>query len=143
MYPGPGTIQAPCSVVVAAAMCVCMSWLHASGSHNPSHSPRCSCFGFVLCYGRCLFICGWCGLVGQDLPEERKPSDLGPLLPQRVTLDNPSRDYTPPQVSTIPCFHRGGEEGFSAGSRRLVFAVLWQGCGAMVYASCFLLANYR
>lgn len=32
----------------------------------------------------------------QDLPEERKPCDLGPLLPSRTTMDNPSRDYTPP-----------------------------------------------
>ncbi len=32
----------------------------------------------------------------QDLPEERMPNDLGPLKPQRVMIDNPSRDYTPP-----------------------------------------------
>jgi translation initiation factor eIF-2B subunit alpha len=37
----------------------------------------------------------------QDLPEERKPSDLGPLLPQRVNLDNPSRDYTPPTYISL------------------------------------------
>ena len=37
----------------------------------------------------------------QDLPEERKPSDLGPLLPPRVTLDNPSRDYTPPAFISL------------------------------------------
>mmetsp|Transcript_6725 Transcript_6725/g.18001 ORF Transcript_6725/g.18001 Transcript_6725/m.18001 type:complete len:340 (+) Transcript_6725:108-1127(+) len=35
--------------------------------------------------------------LGQrDLPEERKACDLGPLLPPKVTLENPSRDYTPP-----------------------------------------------
>ncbi|KAF5833942.1 eukaryotic initiation factor [Dunaliella salina] len=35
--------------------------------------------------------------LGQrDLPEERKACDLGPLLPSKVTLENPSRDYTPP-----------------------------------------------
>ena len=33
--------------------------------------------------------------------QEKKPLDLGPLLPQRVTLDNPSRDYTPPAYITL------------------------------------------
>lgn len=33
----------------------------------------------------------------QDLPEEKKPCDLGPSVPQRVSIDVPSRDYTPPQ----------------------------------------------
>jgi translation initiation factor eIF-2B subunit alpha len=32
----------------------------------------------------------------RDLPMEAKPLDLGPLLPARVGVDNPSRDYTPP-----------------------------------------------
>jgi translation initiation factor eIF-2B subunit alpha len=32
----------------------------------------------------------------QDLPMEHKPVDVGPLLPRNVTVDNPSRDYTPP-----------------------------------------------
>lgn len=35
-------------------------------------------------------------LSQKDLPEERKHLDLGPLLPPRVQVDNPSRDYTPP-----------------------------------------------
>ena len=37
----------------------------------------------------------------QDLPEERMPCDLGPLVPQRVTLDTPSRDYTPPSYISL------------------------------------------
>ena len=37
----------------------------------------------------------------QDLPEERKPSDLAPLLPPRVQLDTPSRDYTPPAYLSL------------------------------------------
>lgn len=32
-----------------------------------------------------------------DLPMERKQLDFGPLLPSAVAVDNPSRDYTPPQ----------------------------------------------
>jgi hypothetical protein len=34
----------------------------------------------------------------RDLPVERKQLDFGPLLPASVAIDNPSRDYTPPQV---------------------------------------------
>ena len=32
----------------------------------------------------------------RDFPMERKPLDLGPLLPRSVRIENPSRDYTPP-----------------------------------------------
>ncbi|GAX82766.1 hypothetical protein CEUSTIGMA_g10192.t1 [Chlamydomonas eustigma] len=35
-------------------------------------------------------------LTQKDLPEERTPCDLGPLVPQKVQVDTPSRDYTPP-----------------------------------------------
>ena len=37
----------------------------------------------------------------RDLPLEAKPLDLGPLLPPRVAVDNPSRDYTPPQYISL------------------------------------------
>mmetsp|Transcript_6201 Transcript_6201/g.13519 ORF Transcript_6201/g.13519 Transcript_6201/m.13519 type:complete len:327 (+) Transcript_6201:160-1140(+) len=40
-------------------------------------------------------------LTQKDLPEEKKPSDLGPLLPHRVMIDNPSRDYTPPTYISL------------------------------------------
>lgn len=32
---------------------------------------------------------------------EHKPVDVGPLLPRSVTVDNPSRDYTPPQYISL------------------------------------------
>ncbi|GAB4820971.1 hypothetical protein N2152v2_008017 [Parachlorella kessleri] len=34
-------------------------------------------------------------LSQRDMPLERKQLDFGPLLPASVTIDNPSRDYTP------------------------------------------------
>jgi translation initiation factor eIF-2B subunit alpha len=37
----------------------------------------------------------------KDLPVEHKPVDVGPLLPRSVTVDNPSRDYTPPQYISL------------------------------------------
>lgn len=37
----------------------------------------------------------------RDLPVERKQLDFGPLLPASVAIDNPSRDYTPPQVGVL------------------------------------------
>lgn len=39
----------------------------------------------------------------QDLPREQMPvSDILPLLPRNVSIDNPSRDYTPPsQISLL------------------------------------------
>ncbi|KIY99635.1 Translation initiation factor eIF-2B subunit alpha [Monoraphidium neglectum] len=37
----------------------------------------------------------------QDLPVEHKPVDVGPLLPRSVAVDNPSRDYTPPQYISL------------------------------------------
>ena len=40
-------------------------------------------------------------LSQRDIPEERKPSDLGPLVPSRVSIECPSRDYTPPQYITL------------------------------------------
>ena len=39
----------------------------------------------------------------RDMPLERKQLDFGPLLPASVTIDNPSRDYTPPQVRGSGC----------------------------------------
>ncbi|PNW72518.1 hypothetical protein CHLRE_16g687518v5 [Chlamydomonas reinhardtii] len=40
--------------------------------------------------------------LGQaDLPEERKPLDVGPMLPPRANVINPSRDYTPPQCISL------------------------------------------
>ncbi|GLC44470.1 hypothetical protein PLESTF_000556900 [Pleodorina starrii] len=40
--------------------------------------------------------------LGQaDLPEERKPLDVGPMLPPRTNVINPSRDYTPPQCISL------------------------------------------
>ncbi|EFJ40741.1 eukaryotic translation initiation factor 2B alpha [Volvox carteri f. nagariensis] len=40
--------------------------------------------------------------LGQaDLPEERKPLDVGPMLPPRTEVINPSRDYTPPQCISL------------------------------------------
>lgn len=35
-------------------------------------------------------------LSQRDLPMERKQFPVGPLLPEAVKIDNPSRDYTPP-----------------------------------------------
>lgn len=35
-------------------------------------------------------------LSQRDLPMERKQFPVGPLLPESVKIDNPSRDYTPP-----------------------------------------------
>ncbi len=35
------------------------------------------------------------------MPLERKQLDFGPLLPASVGIDNPSRDYTPPQVRSF------------------------------------------
>ena len=32
---------------------------------------------------------------------EHKPLDVGPLLPRSVAVDNPSRDYTPPQYISL------------------------------------------
>ena len=40
-------------------------------------------------------------LAQHDLPMERKTLDFGPLLPASVAVDNPSRDYTPPQVLVV------------------------------------------
>ncbi|KAL6749977.1 eukaryotic initiation factor [Haematococcus lacustris] len=40
-------------------------------------------------------------LTQKDLPEERKPTELGPLLPPGVGLENPSRDYTPPAYLSL------------------------------------------
>jgi translation initiation factor eIF-2B subunit alpha len=40
-------------------------------------------------------------LSQRDLPLERKPLDFGPLLPAGVSVDNPSRDYTPPQYLSL------------------------------------------
>lgn len=37
----------------------------------------------------------------RDVPTEVKPVDVGPLLPHRVVVDNPSRDYTPPKYISI------------------------------------------
>jgi translation initiation factor eIF-2B subunit alpha len=37
----------------------------------------------------------------KDLPVEHKPVDVGPLLPRSVAVDNPSRDYTPPQYISL------------------------------------------
>ncbi|KAL4440747.1 hypothetical protein ABPG77_000456 [Micractinium sp. CCAP 211/92] len=37
----------------------------------------------------------------RDLPLERKQLDFGPLLPASVSIDNPSRDFTPPQYITL------------------------------------------
>jgi translation initiation factor eIF-2B subunit alpha len=40
--------------------------------------------------------------LGQrDLPTEHKPIDVGPLLPRAAAVDNPSRDYTPPQFISL------------------------------------------
>ena len=44
--------------------------------------------------------------LGQtDLPVERKQVDFGPLFPQGVRIENPSRDYTPPSApcTALPC----------------------------------------
>ena len=43
----------------------------------------------------------------RDLPLERKQLDFGPLLPASVAVDNPSRDYTPPQVGWAPLLLEG------------------------------------
>jgi translation initiation factor eIF-2B subunit alpha len=48
-------------------------------------------------------------LSQRDMPLERKQLDFGPLLPASVGIDNPSRDYTPPQVGPCACgFWIGG-----------------------------------
>lgn len=43
-------------------------------------------------------LCRLYPLNQRDMPLERKQLDFGPLLPASVAIDNPSRDYTPPQV---------------------------------------------
>jgi translation initiation factor eIF-2B subunit alpha len=40
-------------------------------------------------------------LSQRDLPMERKGFALSPLLPASVSVDNPSRDYTPPSLVTL------------------------------------------
>lgn len=40
-------------------------------------------------------------LSQRDMPLERKQLDFGPLLPTSVAIDNPSRDYTPPQFISL------------------------------------------
>ena len=40
-------------------------------------------------------------LSQRDLPLECKSVDFGPLLPASVRVDNPSRDYTPPQYLSL------------------------------------------
>lgn len=40
-------------------------------------------------------------LAQRDMPLERKQLDFGPLLPASVAIDNPSRDYTPPQFISL------------------------------------------
>jgi len=40
-------------------------------------------------------------LTQKDLPEERRPCDLGPLVPPHTNIDNPSRDYTPPSLISL------------------------------------------
>jgi len=40
-------------------------------------------------------------LTQKDLPDQRAPIDLGPLVPPKVTFDNPSRDFTPPNMITM------------------------------------------
>lgn len=37
----------------------------------------------------------------RDLPMESKPVDFGPLLPPQVKINNPSRDYTPPEYLSL------------------------------------------
>eukprot|EP01024_Parvocaulis_polyphysoides_P015965 TRINITY_DN1706_c0_g2_i1.p1 TRINITY_DN1706_c0_g2~~TRINITY_DN1706_c0_g2_i1.p1 ORF type:complete len:350 (-),score=55.92 TRINITY_DN1706_c0_g2_i1:316-1341(-) len=36
-----------------------------------------------------------------DLPHEKQHVDFGPLIPDNVIVDNPSRDYTPPNYITL------------------------------------------
>lgn len=55
-------------------------------AHNKSFYVAAESFKFARLYP----------LNQQDLPLESKPLDVGPLLPSKVTIDNPSRDYTPP-----------------------------------------------
>jgi translation initiation factor eIF-2B subunit alpha len=40
-------------------------------------------------------------LMQRDLPYEPKPVDFQPLLPPRVAVDSPSRDYTPPSYIAL------------------------------------------
>jgi len=40
-------------------------------------------------------------LTQQDLEAEPKHVDFLPLAPSRMTIDNPSRDYTPPKFVTL------------------------------------------
>ena len=40
-------------------------------------------------------------LSQRDLPLERKQLDFGPLLPAATRVDNPSRDYSPPNLITL------------------------------------------
>ncbi len=54
----------------------------ASRPRHKPHPPCCPC--------RRLYP-----LNQRDMPLERKQLDFGPLLPASVTIDNPSRDYTP------------------------------------------------
>jgi len=40
-------------------------------------------------------------LSQRDLPAESASVDFGPALPGSVTVENPSRDYTPPHLITM------------------------------------------
>lgn len=46
----------------------------------------------------CLQFARLYPLNQRDLPLERKPLDLGPLMPRSVRIENPSRDYTDPSA---------------------------------------------
>eukprot|EP00887_Chlorella_sp_A99_P002792 scaffold6.g2792.t1 len=52
------------------------------------------------------------GTNQRDMPLERKQLDFGPLLPTSVAIDNPSRDYTPPQARRPAVPRRCGPRSF-------------------------------
>jgi hypothetical protein len=70
-------------------------------------SPR-AATPFICLSANCT--CRLFPLNQRDLPLERKQLDFGPLLPTSAAIDNPSRDYTPPQVKPF-LKHKPGTGG--------------------------------
>jgi translation initiation factor 2B subunit (eIF-2B alpha/beta/delta family) len=66
-------------------------------------------------------------LTQRDLPTEAAKVDFGPALPESVTVENPSRDYTPPHLITL-LFTDLGVLTPSAVSDELIQAWLYSRC---------------
>lgn len=108
--PGGHRRQGACRARVCCGgelqVCQVCAWAGLSGrcsaacgcclSLPPPLPPHlCTCVHGPLCPHRLY------PLNQRDMPLERKQLDFGPLLPASVAIDNPSRDYTPPQVRLV------------------------------------------